>query len=54
MNLLNKIRRRLVSLLRSDRLDRDMDEELRFHLENQIEDNIKSEDPIGRTSSSSS
>ena len=41
MNLFHAMWRRMISLLRSGRLDRDMDEELRFHLERLIEDNIK-------------
>src|SRR6266516_1857451 len=41
MNLLCAVWRRMISLLRSGGLDREMDEELRFHLERHIEDNIK-------------
>ncbi len=41
MNLFRAVWRRMISLLRSGRLDRDMDDELRFHLERHIEDNIK-------------
>ena len=41
MSLLNNLWRGFMSLLRSDRFDREMDEELRFHLERQIEENIK-------------
>src|SRR6266568_817940 len=41
MSLLNNLWRGFMSLLRSDRFDREMGEELRFHLEKQIEDNIK-------------
>src|SRR5437867_1823636 len=41
MNLFHAMWRTMISLLRSGRLDRDMDEELRFHLERLIEDNIK-------------
>src|SRR6266516_4092990 len=40
MNLFHAMWRTMISLLRSGRLDRDMDEELRFHLERLIEDNI--------------
>src|SRR5437763_13697421 len=41
MNLFHAMWRRMISLLRPARLDREMDEELRFHLERLIEDNIK-------------
>ncbi|PYU89080.1 MAG: hypothetical protein DMG08_22755 [Acidobacteria bacterium] len=41
MNLFHAMWRTMISLLRSGRLDRDMDEELRFHMERQIDDNIK-------------
>src|SRR6266540_5230570 len=41
MNLFRAVWRRITSLLRSGRLDREMNEELGFHLERHIEDNIK-------------
>src|SRR5438874_4619009 len=41
MNLFHAMWRRMISLLRPARLDREMDKELRFHLERLIEDNVK-------------
>ena len=41
MNSLYTLCRRLRSLLRANRLQHEMDEELRFHLERRIENNIK-------------
>src|SRR5436309_8649708 len=41
MCCLNRIWRRFISLLGPARLDREMDDELRFHLERQIENNIR-------------
>jgi len=41
ISLLNKLRRRFAFLLGSERFEYEMGEELRFHLEKQIEDNIK-------------
>ena len=42
MNALRQLWRRLLSLLRSGRLEREMEEEMRFHLEMQIEQNLSS------------
>lgn len=41
MSGLKKVLIRVCALVRKDRLETEMDEELRFHLERQIEDNIK-------------
>jgi hypothetical protein len=40
MNIVRQLWRRLLSLLRRGRLERDMEEEMRFHLEMQIEQNL--------------
>jgi hypothetical protein len=40
MRWLKKLRLRLISLLQSRRLDSDLDEELRYHLDRQIEVNV--------------
>jgi len=42
MNVLLRIWRRLLSLLRRGRYEREMEEEMRFHLEMQIEQNLSS------------
>jgi predicted permease len=42
MQSFDKLRLRLRSLLRRERVDRELDAELRFHLEQQIEENIAS------------
>src|ERR1700752_1938111 len=42
MNILLQIWRRLLSLSRRGRHEREMDEEMRFHLEMQIEQNLSS------------
>src|SRR5215471_7741901 len=39
---LSQLRRRLLSLLRRGRYEREMEEEMRFHLEMQIEQNLAS------------
>src|SRR5437867_2510327 len=41
MNLFDKIRHRILFHRRAGRFDRELDEELRFHLQKQIEDNLK-------------
>jgi putative ABC transport system permease protein len=42
MNLLSQLWRRLLSLLRRGRYEREMEEEMRFHLEMQVEQNLTS------------
>ena len=40
MNTVGQIWRRLLSLMRRGRLEREMEDEMRFHLEMQIEQNL--------------
>src|SRR2546422_9944300 len=42
MNTIRQLWRRLLSLLRRERHEREMEEEMRFHLEMQIEQNLSS------------
>jgi hypothetical protein len=42
MNILLQLWRRLLSPLRRGRYEREMEEEMRFHLEMQIEQNLSS------------
>src|SRR5262245_55132131 len=42
MNILSQLWRRLFSLVRRGRYEREMEEEMRFHLEMQIEQNLSS------------
>src|SRR6266508_113264 len=42
MNTIRQLCRRLLSLIRRGRLEREMEEEMRFHLEMQIEQNLAS------------
>ncbi|HEY6402095.1 MAG TPA: permease prefix domain 1-containing protein [Blastocatellia bacterium] len=42
VNILLQLWRRLISLLRRGRYEREMEEEMRFHLEMQIEQNLAS------------
>src|SRR5262245_6525475 len=41
MNAIRQLWRRLFSLIRRGRLEREMEEEMRFHLEMQIEQNLE-------------
>jgi putative ABC transport system permease protein len=41
MTTMNRVRRRLDALLRRDRFEREMDDEMRFHLEMEVEDRVR-------------